>query len=231
MINFLDKINFLKKSNASNEIIFYFLLTKFKNFFVKNKIKKLKKENMSFLKTKKITHDYFSPHSYNFLYAIKKTEIRNLLEIGSFEGNSSMFFARHLPNSKIYCVDNWIGTEEYNNLNFKSLEKNFDENLNKFNNIIKNKCTSDEFFENNNLNFDLIYIDGYHKAEQVLKDFKNAWNVLNKNGILIFDDFIWKFFEKIEDNPCFVINDYLKTLKYDFKILKVSNSQLFIQKI
>ena len=135
------------------------------------------------------------------------------------------------PDSKIYCVDNWIGTEEYNNLNFESLENNFDRNLKEFNNVIKNKCTSDQFFENNNSNFDLIYIDGYHKAEQVLKDFKNAWKVLNKNGILIFDDFIWKFFEKIEDNPCFVINAYLKDLNKEFKILKVSNSQLFIKKI
>ena len=52
-------------------------------------------------------------------------------------------------------------------------------------------------FLDNNLTFDLIYIDGYHKAEQVLKDFKNAWKVLNKDGILIFDDFIWKFLIKL----------------------------------
>ncbi len=231
MTNFLNKINFLKKSNANNDIIINFFLTKLKNLFVKNKIKKLKKENIIFLRSKKITHDYFSPHSYNFHTVMKRTQIENLLEIGSFEGNSSMFFARHLPNSKIYCVDNWVGTEEYENLNFESLENNFDENLKEFNNVIKKKCTSDQFFQSNNLNFDLIYIDGYHKAEQVLKDFKNAWKVLNKNGILIFDDYIWKFFEKIEDNPCFVINAYLKTLNNEFTILKVSNSQLFIQKI
>tara|TARA_B100001559_G_C16389636_1_gene570562 strand:- start:297 stop:992 length:696 start_codon:yes stop_codon:yes gene_type:complete len=231
MINFLSKITFLKKSNARNDIIINFVITKLTNFLVKNKIKRFKKENITFLKSKKITHDYFSPHSYNFHRLMKSIEIENLLEIGSFEGNSSMFFARHLPDSKIYCVDNWIGTEEYNNLNFESLENNFDRNLKEFNNVIKNKCTSDQFFENNNSNFDLIYIDGYHKAEQVLKDFKNAWKVLNKNGILIFDDFIWKFFEKIEDNPCFVINAYLKDLNKEFKILKVSNSQLFIKKI
>ena len=122
------------------------------------------------------------------------------------------------------------GTEEYNDLNFEKLESNFNENLREFDNV-KKKCTSDEFFLDNNLTFDLIYIDGYHKAEQVLKDFKNAWKVLNKDGILIFDDFIWKFFDKIEDNPCYVINAYLKELKKRFKILKVSNSQLFIQKL
>ena len=48
---------------------------------------------------------------------------------------------------------------------------------------------------------------------------------------MIFDDFIWNFFEKIEDNPCYVINLYLKKINKNVKILKVSNSQLFIQKI
>ena len=43
-----------------------------------------------------------------------------------------MFFARHLKNTKIYCVDNWIGTEEYNDLNFEKLESNFNENLREF---------------------------------------------------------------------------------------------------
>ena len=231
MINFIKKVYFLKKSNAGSDIIIKFFLSKLSNFIIKKEIKKSKKENINYLKSKKITHDYFSPHAYNFISVIKDRSIKNLLEIGSFEGNSSMFFARHLKNTKIYCVDNWIGTEEYNDLKFEKLESNFNENLREFDNVKKKKCTSDEFFLDNNLTFDLIYIDGYHKAEQVLKDFKNAWKVLNKDGILIFDDFIWKFFDKIEDNPCYVINAYLKELKKRFKILKVSNSQLFIQKL
>ena len=231
MINFINKVLFLKKSNAGSNIIIKFFWSKLSNFIIKKEIKRYKKENINYLKNKKITHDYFSPHTFNFISVIKNKSINNLLEIGSFEGNSSMFFARYLKDTKIYCVDNWVGTEEYNNLNFKTLENNFDENLREFKNIIKKKCTSDEFFLNNNLSFDLIYIDGYHKAQQVLKDFKNAWKVLNKGGILIFDDFIWKFFDKIEDNPCYVISAYLKELKKKFKILKVSNSQLFIQKL
>ena len=100
-----------------------------------------------------------------------------------------------------------------------------------FTNIYKYKKTSDDFFYENQKNFDVIYIDGYHKAAQVFKDFKNSWKILKKGGIMIFDDYIWKFFEKIEDNPCFAINEYLKLIKRDVRILNVSNSQLFIQKI
>jgi len=117
----------LKKSNAGSDIIRKFFLSKLSNFIIKKEIKKCKKENINYLK-KKITHDYFPPHTFNFISVIKNKSINNLLEIGSFEGNSSMFFARYLKDTKIYSVDSWVGTEEYNN---------FDENLREFKNIIK----------------------------------------------------------------------------------------------
>ena len=142
-----------------------------------------------------------------------------------------MFIARNFQKSKIYCVDNWVGTEEYNNLIFSEVENNFDFNTNEFENLKKIKDLSDNFFEKNKLKFDVIYIDGYHKAFQVIKDFKNSWEILNKNGILIFDDYIWQFYSNITDNPCYIINSYLKEIKNKYKIIKVSNSQLFIQKL
>jgi len=127
MINFIKKVFFLKKSNAGSDIIRKFFLSKLSNFIIKKEIKKCKKENINYLK-KKITHDYFPPHTFNFISVIKNKSINNLLEIGSFEGNSSMFFARYLKDTKIYSVDSWVGTEEYNN---------FDENLREFKNNIK----------------------------------------------------------------------------------------------
>ena len=90
--------------------------------------------------------------------------------------------------------------------------------------------TSDAFFENNSKMFDVIYVDGYHKAEQVFKDCKNSWKFLKNSGIMICDDYIWNHYKKIENNPCFAINQFLKTIK-NYKVLEVSNSQIFIKKI
>ena len=87
------------------------------------------------------------------------------------------------------------------------------------------------FFSKNKDKFDVIYIDGYHKGSQVYKDFKNSWKVLNENGVIIFDDYIWNFYRNLKDNPCYMINLHLKEIKNKVKILKVSNSQLFIKKI
>jgi len=208
-----------------------FLSTKLKNIFFKKKIKILKKKNIEFLKNKKITHDYFSSHSYNFFSTLEKFNNFKLLEIGSFEGNASMFVARNFPNASVICVDNWVGTEEYKNINFNNLEINFDGNTKEFKNIVKIKSSSDEFFKSNIEKFEIIYIDGYHKGFQVLKDFQNSWKILKNDGVIIFDDYIWKFFKEIKDNPCYVINSQLEKIKPNFKILKVSNSQLFIKKI
>ena len=51
--------------------------------------------------------------------------------------------------------------------------------------------TSDEYFEDlaKSKKFDIIFIDGLHLAEQVEKDFFNAYRHLKKrNGIIIIDD-------------------------------------------
>ena len=152
---FFEKIKFLIKSNANFEIIYFFILTKIKNIFFKHFIKKFKKDNILFLKSKKITNDYFSPHAYHFHSILKNLPLRNILEIGSFEGNSSMFLARYFEKTNIYCIDNWEGTEEYKGLNFNTLEKNFDENVKQFKNIIKIKTKSDSFFKHNQIFFDI----------------------------------------------------------------------------
>ena len=229
-MNILKKFFFLYKSKTSKSIYLIFVITKFKNIFLKKKIKFNKKNHINFLKKKDITHDYFSSHAFNFLSVLSKFKNFKYLEIGSFEGNSAMFVAKNFPNSDIYCIDNWSGTEEYKDLKFTTVESNFDNNMSEFYNYKKFKLSSDDFFKNNNINFDVIYVDGYHRGYQVSKDFINSWKILNKNGIIIFDDYIWQFFDKIDDNPCYAINQYLRKINKESKILKVSNSQIFIQK-
>lgn len=50
------------------------------------------------------------------------------------------------------------------------------------------KMTSDEYFLQNTDTFDLIFIDGLHEKEQVLRDIENSLNVLNENGVIICHD-------------------------------------------
>ncbi|MCB0555502.1 MAG: class I SAM-dependent methyltransferase [Phaeodactylibacter sp.] len=48
--------------------------------------------------------------------------------------------------------------------------------------------TSDDFFLQNREKFDLIFIDGLHTEEQVLKDINNAMQSLARAGIIILHD-------------------------------------------
>ena len=77
--------------------------------------------------------------------------------------------------------------------------------------------------------FDIIYIDGSHYYLDVINDFKNSLKILKKGGLLIFDDFLWNYYEKIEENP---INGILPILlnKKNLKIISASN-QLIIKKV
>ena len=229
----MNKVLFLYKSNSPLKIIFYFLISKLSNFYFKNKIKRKKRQHKLLIDDKEITNDYFSPHSFNFFYYLKNLKPNfNYLEIGAYEGNSAMFVANNFSNAKIYCVDNWHKTEEYiNHKDFFHIENNFDKNVKNFSNIVKFKIDSDNFFLKNKLKFDAIYIDGYHYGPQVYKDCMNAWKFLNINGYLICDDYIWAFYPQIKDNPCYFINRFLNQIKGNFKIKKISNSQIFIKKI
>lgn len=57
-------------------------------------------------------------------------------------------------------------------------------------NTIKFEMTSDLFFKNidSNLKFDLVFIDGDHSKEQVLKDFINVKDMIIDDGFIILHD-------------------------------------------
>lgn len=48
--------------------------------------------------------------------------------------------------------------------------------------------TSDKFFRSNKTMFDLVFIDGLHEHEQVLRDVHNSLSFLNKLGCLVLHD-------------------------------------------
>lgn len=50
------------------------------------------------------------------------------------------------------------------------------------------RMTSDEFFEINNDDYDLIFIDGLHTEEQTYRDIINSLEVLSKNGSIVVHD-------------------------------------------
>ena len=50
------------------------------------------------------------------------------------------------------------------------------------------RSTSDQFFSSNKKKFDIIFIDGLHHYDQVLKDINNSLKILNNNGFILVHD-------------------------------------------
>ena len=50
------------------------------------------------------------------------------------------------------------------------------------------RMTSDQFFEKNKINFDIVFLDGLHIYEQTIKDINNSLKFLKNNGVILIHD-------------------------------------------
>ena len=75
----------------------------------------------------------------------------------------------------------------------------------------------------------MIYVDGSHRADDVMIDAIQGFAALKPGGILIFDDYTFLFYERMRDNSVFPLNYFLKMKQGEYTILSVT-SQLIIKK-
>ena len=212
-----DKLNFFFKAIKDKYIYEFYLL----------------KDTQDIIEyfSKKYQFNYDDWFSYNINiwknYLMPLKEIK-YLEIGSFEGRSAVFVGELNNVEEVTCVDTFDGSDEHKDDNFDLVYKNCSENLKKLNtpyNLIKD--TSHNFFKKNNKKFNVIYIDGSHFYDDVKKDFINAMNCLDEEGILICDDFLWFYYKKIEDNPIGAILECYENYKNDLEILFINYQIIF----
>ena len=229
----IKKIVYLKKINTPIEVYLSFFQYLIFDKFTKPFRKLYEKKYKNLLKNKSISYDWFSKHCFYFYWIIKRLKKEfKYLEIGVFEGNSFLFVTKELKPLISYAVDPWLDSKDEISKDMLSIEKNFDQNLSEKNlNFKKIKKTSDDFFSDNDEVFDVIYIDGSHNYLNVFSDANNSWKILNKNGILIFDDYFYHYPENPRGYVGFAINNFLNTIKREYKILLVTKNQIFIKKI
>jgi predicted O-methyltransferase YrrM len=183
-------------------------LFKLKNFIIiiksrilKKKIslkyRNIKKNFESYIESKSFTQKWFLNNIEIFCYYLPEdlTKSFSYLEIGSYEGLSTLNILLNYSNSKVTAIDLWsqsnINSESLD-VNFNEVEKRFDENLKdyKFNKIKKDSVIALRGLLNKNVYFDLIYIDGSHNGEDILSDAIESYKLLNIGGIIIFDDVV-----------------------------------------
>ena len=125
----------------------------------------------------------------------------NILEIGSLEGKSTVWFLDNLPKTTVTCVDTWQGGVDHdpNNpeINFNEIKHNFDHNMQHHRARVREmQMTSyDALIKlyQAGEKFDFIYVDGSHTAIDVNADLIMAWRVLKVGGLIYCDDYLWGF--------------------------------------
>ena len=227
---FLNAIYFKEKVKGSkySVLIVYHIFATY--LFSGNKNKNISNNFFKWTKKFKISRNYFTSHCPIWYEILKKNNFikkkTNVLEIGTFEGMSLLFYEKFLNVKKIYAIDP---------LTISKLNvSNFYYNIKKFKNIKFFKMKSDTFFKKKiNIKFDIIYIDGSHYGPDVYKDLVNSFNVLKNGGIVIIDDFLFDYDVRKNNYKFYetVMGGFFMFLKKipDFKILYIGH-QLVIKK-
>lgn len=190
---------------------------------------------------RKFTQDWFSHNEeawFEFIQPLKnKKEPKAFLEIGCFEGMATCWLLDNVlnPNDTIDVVDTFEGSPEFEvmGVNSSDILKRFSQNIN-FDARVKTHIgkSQDILLKLGNQEiFDFIYIDGSHKAKDVMTDAVLAWRLLKVGGILVFDDYEWvnpkggDFY----DQPKPAINYFLHLYKNEMSIL-FQGYQVILQK-
>ena len=147
---------------------------------------------------------------------IKISNIKKVLEIGSFTGFSALSMALSLPDDgSLISLDK--------NYEFSKKAKFFYDkaNENKITQIIKSALESLKELENSKQKFDLVFIDA--DKENYINYYEKCIEMIDKNGLIIIDNVLWhgEVADKSKNNKFTkVIREFNKHIKDDNRVTK-----------
>jgi len=131
---------------------------------------------------------------------IKYYKIRNVLELGTSLGISSMYMATASQENKITTIEGCPETARLAENNFRSLQ------INNIHLISGNfDIVLPEVLKKKNY-FDCVFFDGNHRKDSTIKYFEQCVHYTGNESIFIFDDINWseemqEAWRKIKEHP------------------------------
>ena len=184
-------------------------------WFLERRWKELLRWRLRWKDELEYTGDYVSraaPHWERALASFKGAHVR-ALEIGSFEGRSTLWFVENVlthEESTIVCVDVYYEPRFDHNIAVSGASRKVEKRVGR----------SDEtLIKLEGERFDFVYIDGSHLAHDVLMDAMAAWRLLPHGGVMIFDDYRWMPERLPLERPAMAIDLFLETARSQLDVL------------
>ena len=134
-------------------------------------------------------------------------EIGKVLEIGSYEGQSTVWLIESAfkagGKGEMYCIDTWKGGNEHSAADMSAVEARFLRNIA----TARSRSRSDVAVhvlkgsssallaslvsEGHALSFDVIHVDGSHQCPDVLSDLVLSFQLCKVGGLILCDDYSW----------------------------------------
>jgi predicted O-methyltransferase YrrM len=183
---------------------------------------------------KQFCTDWTSWHFPNWMTLLAPFRDRpaRMLEIGSWEGRSAIFFLNYLPKVTLTCVDTFAGGQEHQEAAARTaeeaemlagVESRFDANTSAFAaRLEKLKAPSVDGLIQLGLadrRFDIAYIDGGHRASEVYADSALTWPLIASGGLVIFDDYQWAEMPDPMDNPKPGVDAFLASIEGQYRMV------------
>lgn len=204
------------------------------------------------MKNYKFTEDWFTQDGLSVLNNLDIKKEIHFLEIGCFEGRSTIWFLDNIlqnKNSTITCVDSWVNfSQDHDSLNSYFKENNewdlkqrktkeiFLHNIVESTNsekVIVRQGFSDKVLPSlitEQKMYDIIFIDGNHTAPYVMMDAIMSWQLLKNGGIIIFDDYLWELGKPATLRPKESVDYFILTFS-DYITELYSNYRKIIKKL
>jgi predicted O-methyltransferase YrrM len=139
---------------------------------------------------------------------------KNVLEVGVASGWHAKHLLQKFPKLKYTGVDpyiaNYDSNDQFSDEGWRIFGgENPQEALDLLHEIVSQKLsnlfgkrfklirtTSETYFNSSAAKYDLIFIDGDHRYDNVLSDLELAWSSLSPKGVICGDDYLWPEVEK-----------------------------------
>lgn len=202
---------------------------------IKSKISMLpfRKNKSPYKNNYQFSEDWFTPNIPVWKHTLKKLAKKKhikALEVGTFEGRSALWLLENIlthETSSLICIDTYPETLTHAQGIFENNLK-----IGKFENRVELfvKDSLELLPQLESQKFDLIYLDGHHEGDLIFKESELCWPLLNRSGILIFDDYLWPAIHHVGQSPKDGVDSFLKKRASKIKILH-QNYQVIVKKI